>query len=134
MTERRFSDSDPVAHTFGNRSYTMETETITTIKLLLTLSQQPSVLVTYLRRIQSSKECVVLHPAISVGKILADDSPVFEVVMSGDVELLQKMLSKRQCSFRDRDMKGTPLIHVRHLLHLILLLTILVWSTGSQNV
>lgn len=56
-----------------------------------------------------------MNPIISVGRILPDDSPLFAIVKGGDVDELKHLLLQRQCTLRDRNSSGTPLLHVRNL-------------------
>jgi hypothetical protein len=47
-----------------------------------------------------------------MSKILPDDSLIFKIVRDDDLTGLQMLLSNRQGTLRDRDSRGTPLLHV----------------------
>lgn len=85
------------------------------IKAVIETSDSPAVLVAYLRQIQLKNGYSFLNPVISIGRTLPDDSPVFEIVKRGDVEQLRRLLEcedARKVTLRDRDSRGTPLLHV----------------------
>jgi len=64
----------------------------------------------YKRMMANSFETV--YPTISIGKILEEDSPIFEVVSSGDLENSRSLLEERKVTLRDRDPMGRPFLHV----------------------
>lgn len=71
------------------------------------------VLTAYLRHVKLHNGFSAISPAISVGKILRNDSPIFTIVKRGDVNELKRLLMRREGTLRDRDSRGTPLLHVR---------------------
>ena len=85
------------------------------IKAFLEHQQSPIVLVAHIRQSQLLSGFSSLNPAISIGRSLPDDSPIFEYVRQGDVEQLQRLLTRREGTLRDRDSRGTPLLHVSRL-------------------
>jgi len=87
-------------------------ETFTRVKVV-DQSAFPTILTAYLRRVEEHSGFTFVNPSISVGKMLPDDSLVFTVVVRGDVDQLKCLLARRQCTLRDRDARGTPLLHVR---------------------
>jgi hypothetical protein len=89
------------------------TETIAKIRITETSGQQ-AVVMAYIHYSQGPGGLQTLNPVISVGKTLPFDSPVFNIVESGDVDQLRRLLAERQCTLRDRDINGTPLLHVRN--------------------
>ncbi|KAF2012943.1 hypothetical protein BU24DRAFT_465291 [Aaosphaeria arxii CBS 175.79] len=86
-----------------------KTETIAKIRITET-SVESVVLTAYLHFQHSHNRLEVLNPVISIGKTLPLDSPVFDIVREGDVDSLKRLLEERQCSLRDRDIYGTPLL------------------------
>lgn len=93
-----------------NQSDNVETVTRVQVKQ----RSNPSAIVTaYLHHVQGPAGFHSLNPVISVGRILPDDSAIFTIVSCGDVNQLKRLLMERQCTLRDRDSGGTPLLHVR---------------------
>lgn len=92
------------------RSSTVEN---TTRVKVIEHSEYPTVLVAYLRHVQTHNGFSTLNPVISIGKMLPDDSLLFAIVTNGDVDGLKRLLQERQCTLKDRDSFGTPLLHVR---------------------
>lgn len=56
-----------------------------------------------------------LMPSLSFSAMLPDDSLVFRLIEDRDLDGLMDMLSHGKASLRDRDSRGTPLLHVRIL-------------------
>lgn len=75
-------------------------------------ASRPVFVVAHLRQIQTSKGFSCLFPNIVVGRTLPDDSLLFTVVRSGNVRQLQGMISHGNATLRDRNSRGTPLLHV----------------------
>lgn len=88
------------------------TEAIAKIRIAQT-SRERAVVTAYIHYIQGPDRLLTMNPIISVGKILPSDSPVFLIVLSGDVNSLQRLVRERRVTLRDRDTNGTPLLHVR---------------------
>ncbi|KAF2786022.1 ankyrin [Melanomma pulvis-pyrius CBS 109.77] len=108
LSQRTFSDSNGDQNQDTDRSSMIET--ITRVKVLEN-SEYPTMLVAYLRHVQAHNGFSTLNPVISIGKILPDDSSLFAIVSHGDVDGLKRLLLQRQCTLRDRDSFGTPLLH-----------------------
>jgi hypothetical protein len=110
ITERQFvgiADNDS-----GPAPQLSRKEIIARVKTFLGHSQRLTVLTAYFNQTQLSTGFSVLNPTIIVGKTLPDDSVVFRVVRAGDVKQLQSLLYRRECTLRDKDTSGTPLLHV----------------------
>jgi hypothetical protein len=86
------------------------TESITRIKVHKR-SKAPTVLMAYLCYIEDQAGMQFLNPVISIGKIIPDNSELFTIVQDGIVDQLKDLLDRRQCTLRDRDTFGTPLLH-----------------------
>ncbi|KAJ4303059.1 hypothetical protein N0V90_001950 [Kalmusia sp. IMI 367209] len=70
-------------------------ETLTRIKVFKR-SGIPTVLTAYLHYIQEQAGMRSLHPIISVGRILPDESPILAIVRKGDVDQLQYLLNQHR--------------------------------------
>lgn len=92
-----------------NRS---DEEFYATIKAVFKNAPSPSVLVAHMRQVNVQYGFCALSPVVSVCNIVPRGSPIFEVVTSGGIEELQKFLARGDGTLRDRDDRGTPLLHV----------------------
>lgn len=96
-------------------SYSTQISDMTKIKMHLKGSSFDScpsaILVALIHREQRSSSLAILNPVLHVGRVLPPESPVFQVVRSGDVSRLRELLNKRQASLYDRTKLGTPLLH-----------------------
>ena len=110
LNERRFSSPHNRHSRLAHQYSTVET--ITRVKVI-SHAMLPTTLMAYLRRVEEHSGFASLNPSISVGKTLPNDSPIFGIVMDGDVDQLKRLLAQRKCTLRDRDSFGTPLLHVR---------------------
>lgn len=111
VTEKKFMDMEN-----GQRMDELQTTIITAkIKAFLQHSELPAVLVAHLHRTLLPCGFSSINPVISIGKMLPDDSPIFSIVRTGNVEEIQRLISQRECTLRDRDSYGTPLLHVSRL-------------------
>jgi hypothetical protein len=108
--------SSPAPHSQGWRPVRdRRTETIAKVRITQTSGQQ-AVVTAYIHYIQGPDGLQTMNPIISVGKTLPRDSLVFTVVRNGDVDQLRRLLGERRFTLRDRDINGTPLLHVRDCL------------------
>lgn len=104
ISERRICDSD---------GYEAEREIACSFKVFLTKSDGPRVFRVQLHRLQLLDSSIACNPFITMGKRLPRDSPIFDVVLRGDVGGLQNLISRREATLWDRDTDGTPLLFVR---------------------
>jgi hypothetical protein len=112
IIERRFSDAEQSR----SRLAVNHTSFDTIVKVRITqASTGEAAIMAYIHYKQGLEGLQVLNPVISIGMTLPNSSLVFTTVMSGDVDRLKRLLAGRQCTLRDRDEYGTPLLHVRHL-------------------
>ncbi|OAG43241.1 hypothetical protein AYO21_02527 [Fonsecaea monophora] len=81
------------------------------VKASIEDAESPAVLVAYLHQIQSDNGFYSLNPVVSIGRIVPTGSAIFEIVSRGDVEGLRRLLALGEGSLRDRDPRGTPLLH-----------------------
>lgn len=88
------------------------TEVIAKVRIAQT-SREGAVVTAYIHYTRELNTLLTMNPIISVGKTLPPNSPVFDIVLSGDVNSLRRLLRERGCTLRDRDSNGTPLLHVR---------------------
>jgi hypothetical protein len=88
------------------------TETIAKIRIIQKYGERVNV-TAYIHYRQGHDGLQTLNPIISIGKTIPCDSLVFEIVRSGDVDALKRLLAERRCTLRDRNTNGTPLLHVR---------------------
>ncbi|OAP64992.1 hypothetical protein AYL99_00964 [Fonsecaea erecta] len=86
-------------------------EFFATVKASIDDVQSPAVLVAYLRQVRSENGFSSLRPVICIGKTLPIGSAIFHIVSQGDVEGLRRLLARGEGSLRDRDSRGTPLLH-----------------------
>lgn len=86
-------------------------ETITRVKIL-NHPKASTILTAYLHHVHGHTMSQTLHPVISVGRILPNNSPIFDIVRSGKVAKLKRLLMNRKCTLWDRNESGTPLLHV----------------------
>ncbi|CAO2648891.1 Nn.00g098400.m01.CDS01 [Neocucurbitaria sp. VM-36] len=108
LTRRTFSE--PQDDNDQSMCQASKVETIAKLKVI-EKSKYPTMLVAYLCHIQVQNGFSSLNPVISIGKMLPNDSPLFDIVMRGDVDELKRLLLQRQCTLWDRDSYGTPLLH-----------------------
>ena len=104
-------------------------ESSATIKAFLNHSESLTVLVVHLHQIQVDSGYSFLNPTLSVGKALADDSPIFDIVERGDVEQLQSLLAQKEGTLRDRDSYGTPLLQASNYQNELILRILTFFST-----
>lgn len=72
----------------------------------------PAVLVALLHREQRSRGLSMLNPALSIGRVLRQDSSILRVVEAGDVRKFRELLTEKMASLHDRTETGAPLLHV----------------------
>ena len=92
-------------------------EVIATIKVLDGSVESPTTLHAHLHYLRNSNGFSSLSPMISIGQTLPNYSPLFHIVLSGDVEQLKLLLSRREYTLQDKSEQGTPLLHVRRNEH-----------------
>jgi hypothetical protein len=87
-------------------------ETIARIKAFFKHGYHQYILTGQICRLQSPMTFSSPIPSLSIGKTLPKDSPVFEIIKTGDVQALQAMLSRREVTLRDRGVLGTSFLLV----------------------
>ncbi|KAJ4370621.1 hypothetical protein N0V83_005142 [Neocucurbitaria cava] len=112
LTRRTFTESDDDQSQVTRQN--SKVEILASLKVV-EKSDNPTVLVAHLHHIQLQNGFSSLNPVISIGQMLPDDSLLFDIVATGDVDMLKRLLAQRQCTLWDRDSYGTPLLHVRKL-------------------
>jgi hypothetical protein len=90
-------------------------EFLAKVKLLPNDPQSSIVVVVQLRQLQMPTGLLSLNPFISIGRILPPNSLIFQLVEKGDVEGLKHLINSGEVTLRDRDIYGTPLLHVSRL-------------------
>jgi hypothetical protein len=109
LTERSSSNIQDSQSQLALRSGSINTITKVRVRQC---SRAQTVVMVYIHHVQELDGFHSLTPIISVGKILPNNSAIFTIVECGDVDQLKHLLSKRQCTLRDRNEFGTPLLHV----------------------
>jgi hypothetical protein len=111
LFERSTSDA---SHNRSRRAiHERRTETIAKARISQNSGEQ-TVIMAYIHYRKGPDGTHILNPVISVGKTLPNDSVVFKIVRHGDVDRLRRLLAESQVTLRDRDTRGTPLLHVRY--------------------
>lgn len=95
-----------------NRLHADTLEFMATIKFVPSDPRLKAVIAASLHQRSTPYGFESLHPTISICAIIPDDSPVFLFVRRGDLNGLVNLFRQGKASLRDRDSRGTPLLHV----------------------
>ena len=81
------------------------------IAFMPNVPENPRIAVSFQQRM-SYEGSFIRKPILSVSALLPDHSEVFELIISGDLKGLRKVLTLRKAHLNDRDTKGRSLLNV----------------------
>ncbi|KAF2119075.1 ankyrin repeat-containing domain protein [Lophiotrema nucula] len=108
LTERRFHNQVLSKNVAGAD---LVVDTIAKLHVQVASTQPCTSITAYFHHRMTQDCCISLTPTVLFGNSVSDDSAIFRAVSLGDTRRVRQLLDEGLYTLRDRNSKGTPLLH-----------------------